>query len=70
MSLQGKNTTSDGYEEYVKINSTTETVDFSKNVHYDEAIVMKLNKVLYLDNATTDRHRYILCFWTGCYFSC
>ena len=64
ISLQGKNTTSDGYEEYVKINSTTETVDFSKSVNYDEGLIMKLNKVFYLDN-TTNKQRYIYAFEQG-----
>ena len=45
ISLQGQNSTSDGYEEYLKINSTTKTIDFSKNVNYDEGLIMKLNKV-------------------------
>ena len=64
ISLQGKNTTSDGYEEYVKINSTTETVDFNKNVNFNsdidvsENIVMLPNKILYLDEGTTNK-RYI-----------
>ena len=64
VSLQGKNTTSDGYEEYVKINSTTETVDFNKNVNFNsdidvsENIVMLPNKILYLDEGATNK-RYI-----------
>ena len=64
ISLQGKNTTSDGYEEYVKINSTTETVDFNKNVNFNsdidvsENVVMKPNKILYLDEGATNK-RYI-----------
>ena len=64
ISLQGKNSTSDGYEEYVKINSTTETVDFSKSVNYDEGLIMKLNKVFYLDN-TSNKQRYIYAFEQG-----
>ena len=43
----------------------TETVNISKNANYDEAIVMKLDKVFYLDNATNDRHRYIYAFEQG-----
>ena len=64
ISLQGSNTTADGYEEYVKINSTNETVDFNKNVNFNsdidvsENIVMLPNKILYLDEGTTNK-RYI-----------
>ena len=32
ISLQGQNSTNDGYEEYVKINSTTKKVDFNKPI--------------------------------------
>ena len=32
ISLQGQNSTNDGYEEYLKINSTTKKVDFSKAI--------------------------------------
>ena len=39
--LYGGNNTNDAYEEYVKINSTDETVDFSKNIDASENIVMK-----------------------------
>ena len=58
ISLQGKNSTSDGYEEYVKINSTDETVDFNKEIDVSENIVMKPNKILYLDEGATNK-RYI-----------
>ena len=64
ISLQGQNSTSDGYEEYLKINSTTKTIDFSKSVNYDEGLIMKLNKVFYLDN-TTNKQRYIYAFEQG-----
>ena len=57
ISLQGKNTTSDGYEEYVKINSTDETVDFNKEIDVSENIVMKKSKFLYFDEV--DKVRYI-----------
>ena len=58
VSLQGKNTTSDGYEEYVKINSTDETVDFNKDINVNENVVMLPNKTIYLDEGATNR-RYI-----------
>ena len=57
ISLQGKNTTSDGYEEYFKINSTNETVDFNKEIDVSENVVMKPNKFLYFDE--TSKVRYI-----------
>ena len=55
--FNGKNSTSDGYEEYVKINSTNETVDFNKEVNANENIVMLPNKFLYFDE--TSKVRYI-----------
>ena len=55
--LYGGNNTNDAYEEYVKINSTDETVDFSKNIDASENIVMKKNKFLYFDEV--DKVRYI-----------
>ena len=63
--LNGGNSTSDAYEEYMRLDASTETVNISKNANYDEAIVMKLDKVFYLDNATIDRHRYIYAFEQG-----
>ena len=57
ISLQGKNNTSDGYEEYFKINSTNETVDFNKEIDANENVVMKPNKFLYFDE--TSKVRYI-----------
>ena len=62
--FNGGNSTNDAYEEYVKINSTTETVDFNKHVNFNsdidvsENIVMLPNKILYLDEGTTNK-RYI-----------
>ena len=58
ISLQGQNNTNDNYEEYVKINSTNKTVDISKEVNASENIVMLPNKILYLDEGTTNK-RYI-----------
>ena len=63
--LYGGNSTNDAYEEYMRLDASTETVNISKNANYDEAIVMKLDKVFYLDNATIDRHRYIYAFEQG-----
>ena len=57
ISLQGKNATSDGYVEYFKINSTNETVDFSKVIDVSENVIMKPNKFLYFDE--TSKVRYI-----------
>ena len=55
--FNGKNTTADGYEEYFKINSTNETVDFNKEIDVSENVVMKPNKFLYFDE--TSKVRYI-----------
>ena len=63
--LNGGNSTNDAYEEYMRLDASTETVNISKNANYNEAIVMKLDKVFYLDNATIDRHRYIYAFEQG-----
>ena len=63
--FNGGNSTNDAYEEYMRLDASTETVNISKNANYDEAIVMKLDKVFYLDNATIDRHRYIYAFEQG-----
>ena len=63
--FNGGNSTHDTYEEYMRLDASTETVSISKNANYDEAIVMKLDKVFYLDNATIDRHRYIYAFEQG-----
>ena len=56
--FNGKNATSDGYVEYMKINSTNETVDFTKEINANENIVMLPNKILYLDEGATNK-RYI-----------
>ena len=63
--FNGGNSTNDTYEEYMRLDASTETVSISKNANYDEAIVMKLDKVFYLDNATIDRHSYIYAFEQG-----
>ena len=58
ISFQGQNTANDNYEEYMKINSTNKSIDFSKNINANENIVMLPNKILYLDEGTTNK-RYI-----------
>ena len=55
--FNGKNSTSDGYEEYVKISSTNETIDFSKEIDVSENIVIKPNKFLYFDETSKVRYR-------------
>ena len=42
----------------MKINSTNKSIDFSKNINANENIVMLPNKILYLDEGTTNK-RYI-----------
>ena len=63
--FNGGNSTNDAYEENLRLDASTETVNISKNVNYDEAIMMKLDEVFYLDNVTIDRHRYIYAFEQG-----
>ena len=65
VSLQGKNTTNDGYEEYCKINSTTETVDFNKTIDTSGDILMNLNKRLYLDDSVSNRRYIVSTFRSG-----
>ena len=62
--FNGGNSTNDAFEEYVRLDASTETVNIIKNVDMDEGLIMKLNKVLYLDNTTT-KHRYIYAFEDG-----
>ena len=57
LSFQGQNSTNDGYEEYIRINSSTETVDFNKDIDVSQNIVMKKGRFLYFDD--TDKIRYI-----------
>ena len=56
--LNGGNSTSDAYEEYMRLDASDEKVNFSKNVDMNEDLIMKSTKVLYLD-ATTNLLRYI-----------
>ena len=57
LSFQGQNSTNDGYEEYIRINSSTETVDFNKDIDVSQNIVMKKGRFLYFDD--TEKVRYI-----------
>ena len=54
----GGNTTNDAYEEYVRLDASTERVNFSKTIDTSENILMNLNKRLYL-NYTVGSERYI-----------
>ena len=56
--LYGGNNTNDAYEEYMRLDASTEKVNFSKNVDMNEDVIMKQTKVLYLD-ATASLQRYI-----------
>ena len=47
--LNGGNSTNDAYEEYIRLDASTETIDISKSVNCDEDLIMKQTKVLYLD---------------------
>ena len=58
ISIQGRNDAEDNHEEYMKINSTNKSIDFSKKIDASENIVMKPNKFLYFDE-TGDKIRYI-----------
>ena len=54
----GGNATNDAYEEYVRLDASTERVNFSKTIDTSENILMNLNKRLYL-NYTVGSERYI-----------
>ena len=56
--FNGGNNTSDAYEEYVRLDASTEKVSVSKNIDTSENIYMNLNKRLYL-NDTVGSERYI-----------
>ena len=56
--LYGGNNANDAYEEYVRLNASTERVNFSKIIDINEDLIMKQTKVLYLD-ATANLQRYI-----------
>ena len=56
--LNGGNSTNDAYEEYLRLDASTEKVSASKNIDTIENIYMNLNKRLYL-NDTVGSERYI-----------
>ena len=56
--FNGGNSTNDAYEEYMRLDASTEKVSVSKNIDTSEHIYMNLNKRLYL-NDTVGSERYI-----------
>ena len=56
--LNGGNSTSNAYEEYIRLDASTERVNVSKTIDTSENILMNLNKRLYL-NDTVGSERYI-----------
>ena len=56
--FNGGNSTSDAYEEYMRLDASTERVNFIKTIDTSENILMNLNKRLYL-NDTVGSERYI-----------
>ena len=56
--LNGGNSTNDAYEEYLRLDASTERVNFIKDIDTTENIYMNLNKRLYL-NDTVGSERYI-----------
>ena len=56
--LYGGNSTNDAYEEYVRLDASTEKVSISKIIDINEDLIIKQTKVLYLD-ATANLQRYI-----------
>ena len=57
--LNGGNSTNDAYEEYIRLDASTEKVNVSKIIDTNEHIYMNLNKRLYL-NDTVGSERYIV----------
>ena len=57
--LNGGNSTNDAYEEYLRLDASTEKISVSKNIDTIENIYMNLNKRLYL-NDTVGSERYIV----------
>ena len=57
--FNGGNSTNDAYEEYLRLDASTEKVSVSKNIDTSEHIYMNLNKRLYL-NDTVGSERYIV----------
>ena len=56
--FNGGNSTNDAYEEYMRLDASTERVNFIKTIDTSENILMNLNKRLYL-NDTAGSERYI-----------
>ena len=56
--LYGGNNTNDAFEEFIRLDASTERVNFSKIIDVNEDVIMKQTKVLYLD-ATANLQRYI-----------
>ena len=56
--FNGGNSTNDAYEEYMRLDASTERVNFIKTIDTSENILMNLNKRLYL-NDTVGSERYI-----------
>ena len=56
--FNGGNSTNDAYEEYMRLDASTEKVSVSKNIDTSENVYMNLNKRLYL-NDTVGSERYI-----------
>ena len=56
--LNGGNSTNDAYEEYIKLEASTDKVVVSKIIDTSEDIIMTPNKKLYLDD-TVNKNRYI-----------
>ena len=54
----GGNNANDAYEEFIRLDASTERVNFSKIIDVNEDVIMKQTKVLYLD-ATANLQRYI-----------
>ena len=57
--FNGGNSTNDAYEEYLRLDASTEKVSVSKTIDTNEHIYMNLNKRLYL-NDTVGSERYIV----------
>ena len=57
--FNGGNSTNDAYEEYMRLDASTEKVSVSKTIDTNEHIYMNLNKRLYL-NDTVGSERYIV----------
>ena len=56
--FNGGNSTNDAYEEYIRLDASTERVDFNKTIEASEDIVLLPNNKLYLDT-TASKNRYI-----------